>query len=142
MSPSNPPNAPGGLTLLGRDPAKETYHWEGPRHGTVWETLPNRLYGWLRPWTDWEPEDDEKMWIDEAGKPSHYLMDPEMEGFRPDPLDEEWALVVGKTDGRGILRIRREFLFGVKASLLGTVEELRGVTSCYAFAGAVMRGEC
>lgn len=142
MSTSVTPKLPRGLNLLGRDPGKGTYHWEGPYYGMVWETAPHKLYGWLKPWTDYEPEDDEKIYLQEDGRASHYLMNPETEDFSADEQDADWALVVSKADGRKVLRIRREFLFGFTPSPLGTVASLSGATSPYAFAGAIMRGEC
>lgn len=113
MSTSTSPALPRNLNLLGRDPIRNTYHWEGPYRGTVWETAPHKLYGWLRPWTDYEPEDSEKPYLAEDGEPSHYLMDPYAEESRVDNADPEWVVVVSRADGRKMLRLRREFFVWV-----------------------------
>jgi hypothetical protein len=135
MSLCRHPKRPRGLTLLGHDPAKGTYHWEGPDIGTIWETLPHQLYGWLKPWTGVEDEEKPKRRTD--WKPNHYLMDPHTQVCYVDPLDDEWAWVVDKCDCKLLLTIRRECLFAFKPSLIGSVERLENVTSSYAFAGAI-----
>lgn len=128
---------PPGLVLLGRNPANNTYYWEGPYPGTVWETAPGRLFGWLKTYIDDEQEFPARKHL--ASKPpTHYLMDPNSEDFRAG--EDGWCLVVNKADGGEILRIREGFVFAFKPSLIGTLETLRNVTSPCAFTDALMSG--
>lgn len=129
--------SPHGLVLLGRNPANNTYHWEGPNPGTVWETAPGRLFGWLKAYIDDEQEFPARKYL--ARKPpTHYLMDPDSEDLRTG--EDGWALVVNKADDREILRTRTEFVFAFKPSLIATVDTLRNVTSPCAFTDALMSG--
>ncbi|KAH8909350.1 hypothetical protein BR93DRAFT_935120 [Coniochaeta sp. PMI_546] len=128
---------PASLVLLGRDPGHDSYHWEGPYPGAVWETAPRKLFGWLKAYTDDETEPKDRRQPKDK-ESEHYLIDPNTEEFHL--ADRGWALVVSKADGKVILRIRREFVFAFKPNPIGTLVTLSNVTSPYAFVGAITRG--
>lgn len=124
---------PAPLILLGHDPEKNTYHWEGPSH-LVWETAPNQVFGWLGCWTDYEGEDDEEY---DGDDPLFYVIDPGTETWRA--ADGEWAEVVHQEGGKKPVRVRHNFVFVVSSDPAQDLEVLGRNVSPYALASQAMR---
>jgi len=125
---------PLGMILIGHDPQKNTYHWEGP-YGLIWETDPGKMFGWLRGWTYEAPEEVLRLRgrypldpeVRELG-PKCYLMDPETEGFQAG--DDGESKVVDK-DGKEVLTIRHDYLFTFKPNPAGDLAAMSKVKSPY-----------
>jgi hypothetical protein len=128
------PSGPRTMMLLGNDPDKNTFHWEGP-FGLPFETAPGQLYGWLKGWTRRDgfsdvllaPESREDV-------PRLYLLDPRVENWRAVAWDDRVFIVQDRTTGRDKMVVERNFLFTRRLNPSGSFESLEMRTSPYAVA--------
>jgi len=135
---SSTDTSPAPVILLGQDPEKGTYHWEGPEH-LVWETLPGQMFGWLSAWADYTTKDCKEQ-APKEGESAHYLLDPDTEEWRAAD-DGGWGSVVAVADGKEKFRVRHDRVFALKSNPAGSMGFMSRRVSPYALAAQVTRAE-
>lgn len=130
------------MMLLGRDPDRDTYHWEGP-FGLPFESAPGRLYDCIRGWTR-KIRHDRVLLAPEprVDEPRCYLLDPDVESFRRVHGHDYVFVVVCKATGEPMFRVGRNFLFAIRENAEAPLDVMMTKESPYsvsAFRGGVNR---